>query len=112
MVTKLERRFILLMVRLRIWRVVIQMRLPDIQARFGTRWLLRWIKRRQVMRADGLHHAPCCPANHYHYARVVFSHCTCGANRAAPDIVDAMAYAFQGMARMTTTRSNVGSSKE
>lgn len=39
--------------------------------------LLKRIKARQ--KVDDLHHAPCCPANHWHKARLVFQPCNCGA---------------------------------
>ncbi len=79
MITTRQRKFIIIMLRLRIWKVVTQMRLPEIRASFGTRWLLKRIKEKQVV--DVLHHAPCCPANHYHKGRLVFDYCNCGATR-------------------------------
>lgn len=81
MVTDRERRMVKLLVRLRIWHLSMQMRLPAISARCGSQWLLNWLRRRQVV--DDFHHAPCCPANHYHRMRLVFGYCTCGAARAA-----------------------------
>lgn len=33
--------------------------------------------------SDHLHHAPLCPANHYHGKRAPTYHCTCGAAEAA-----------------------------
>lgn len=39
--------------------------------------LLDRIKARQ--KVDDLHHAPCCPANHWHKKRLVFQGCNCGA---------------------------------
>ena len=53
--------------------------LIQIHARWGFRWLLRRLKQRQIV--DNLHHAPACPANHYHKMRLVFRPCTCGAYR-------------------------------
>jgi len=32
---------------------------------------------------DGLHHAPACPANHFHQMRLPTGRCTCGATRHA-----------------------------
>ena len=45
----------------------------------GGKALLEAMKRRQVL--DNLHHAPGCPANHFHRRRLVFQRCTCGANQ-------------------------------
>jgi hypothetical protein len=53
----------------------------NIQARYGFGWLLNRIKRAQIV--DDFHHAPCCPANHYHRTRLVFQPCTCGASQDA-----------------------------
>lgn len=55
--------------------------LVQIDARFGFGWLLRGLKERQAV--DDRHHAPACPANHYHKMRLVFQCCTCGAFRAS-----------------------------
>ncbi len=78
MVTDRERRFIVFMVNIKMWRVGISMRLHFIYPMIGNRtWLLDRLHKRQIV--DSLHHAPCCPANHYHKARLVFQPCTCGA---------------------------------
>jgi hypothetical protein len=78
MVTEHERQQVLTMIRLGHWQIAESMRLPWIQAkRFGA--LLKLLQRRQ--KVDALHHAPCCPANHYHRQRLVFRGCTCGAQR-------------------------------
>lgn len=82
MVTEPQRQLILRLCRLRMFRARVGlMRTPIVTARWGVRWLLERIKRAQVV--DDLHHAPCCPANHYHRQRLVFHPCTCGAARAA-----------------------------
>ena len=79
MVTKGERRLIYWLVRLHIWK----MQSDGLWGRAvfkpipGTRWLLRWIERRQVN--DKWHHAPACPANHWCRQVLVFHRCTCGA---------------------------------
>lgn len=52
-------------------------RTVEIKAPPETQRLLDRIKARQVV--DDLHHAPCCPANHWHKQRLVFQHCNCGA---------------------------------
>jgi len=77
MVTDTQRSIIKFLVKSKIWRLEIQMRIVDVRPLYGTSWFLRWILKRQIV--DDLHHAPCCPANHYHRARLVFQHCTCGA---------------------------------
>ncbi len=77
MVTKNERKFVQVMIWLMLWSTHMQMRIVHVQAKIGTRWLLKRLKERQVV--DDLHHAPCCPANHYHKTRLVFAKCNCGA---------------------------------
>lgn len=81
MVTDSQRKIVMRLIRLRVFVVRSSMRLPWIGARWGFGWLLDRIKREQIV--DDLHHAPCCPANHYHRARLVFHPCTCGAARAS-----------------------------
>ena len=76
-VTKLERIVVILMVKARLWRLVNEMRLVTIIPKTGTAWLRNWMLHRQTV--DDLHHAPCCPANHYHKQRLVFQTCACGA---------------------------------
>lgn len=76
MVTERQRRLVKRLVRLRAFKVFESMRLPMIRARWGFGWLLKRLKAAQVV--DDLHHAPCCPANHYHRMRLVFRPCTCG----------------------------------
>lgn len=49
----------------------------EISAPPETQRLLDRIKSRQ--KVDELHHAPCCPANHWHRQRLVFQPCNCGA---------------------------------
>lgn len=39
------------------------------------------IRGRFAEATDDLHHAPACPANHYHGMRAPTGECTCGANR-------------------------------
>ena len=77
MVTPLERRLTVIMVHLNLWHFGRSMRIVVINSKRGSGWLLSWMKRRQTV--DDFHHAPCCPANHYHRTRLVFQHCTCGA---------------------------------
>lgn len=80
MVTEHERRQVITMVKAGHWVVLESMRLPWIDAK-AFKPLLKLLKRRQ--KVDNLHHAPCCPANHYHRQRLVFHGCTCGAQRFA-----------------------------
>lgn len=78
MVTDQQRAQVLYMVKQGHWQVYEQMRVPCVRAiRF--RALLDLLKDRQPV--DNLHHAPCCPANHWHRARLVFQGCTCGASQ-------------------------------
>jgi hypothetical protein len=78
MIRDLDRKVALLMVRLKLWRADRNLfRTVEIKPRKGTRWLLDVMKRRQAR--DTAHHAPCCPANHWHYQRLVFHACNCGA---------------------------------
>jgi len=77
MLTKRQRRLVQLMLSLRLWMPDVSMRLVWFRARRGTRWLLELLLERQAV--DDAHHAPCCPANHYHKRRLVFQRCSCGA---------------------------------
>ena len=43
----------------------------------GAQATLNRLKQRQ--KVDEWHHAPCCPANHWHRQRLVFGRCNCGA---------------------------------
>jgi hypothetical protein len=77
-VTDRERRFVTWMLRLGLFDVKRSIfGLWDIYARPGARWILKWLKERQVV--DNLHHAPACRANHFHKCRLVFDPCGCGA---------------------------------
>lgn len=80
MVTRGERRLIMWLVGLHIWRA--EFSLFDcvvVRPCWGTRWFYEWLLRRQIV--DDLHHAPACPANHWHRRSFVFRPCTCGAAR-------------------------------
>lgn len=78
MIQPTDRKIVLLLLRLKIWRVEISMwRVPEIRTRWGTRWIYNQMLRRQT--PDDLHHAPCCPANHWTRCRLVFHNCNCGA---------------------------------
>ncbi len=77
MILDSDRAIVVEMVELKIWKLVNQMRLPDVVPTEETKPLLRAMKDRQ--KRDDLHHAPCCPANHFHYTRLVLKRCTCDA---------------------------------
>lgn len=77
MITDRHRVILRWLIKLRLWRAVVNMRIVDFMPCPGTRWLFERMLRMQSM--DDRHHAPCCPANHYHYRRLVFQRCTCGA---------------------------------
>ena len=77
MVTDFERKVVLKMLGLGAWHGRTWMRNTWIEPRPGFRWLLIWLKKRQIV--DDLHHAPACNANHWHKQRLVFRSCNCGA---------------------------------
>ena len=79
MVTPKQRRLIVWLVRLHIWKIQSDGLWGRALFRpmFGTRWLLERIMRQQV--SDGLHHAPLCPANNWSMQALVFRRCNCGA---------------------------------
>jgi hypothetical protein len=78
MITDRDRKLLALMLALKMVEGVENMRLVDFRSvAAGTAEVLKGIKERQAR--DVRKHAPCCPANHYHYTRIVYQHCTCGA---------------------------------
>lgn len=77
MITSDDRRTVLELIRLGIWDQEVRMGLLEVTVPENMRPLFEVILKRQNV--DDLHHAPCCPANHYHHRRLVFSRCTCGA---------------------------------
>ncbi len=81
MVTANERKLIRALVWLKAFRLYVGMRCVRVDANRGFHWLLRLIKQRQVV--DDLHHAPACPANHWHRQLLVLQHCNCGAAKHA-----------------------------
>ncbi len=84
MITKQHRRLAFWLVKLKIWKLRRDLfRNIEVVPCWGTRWILRRMKLAQVL--DNLHHAPCCPANHFHRSRLVFDRCICGANRPMRD---------------------------
>ena len=62
----------------------------EIRPKPGWRWLIgSWYK--QMLKRqdrDDRHHAPACPANHYHYRRPVLRRCNCGAASAGGETDD------------------------
>lgn len=79
MITERDRSIVRELLELEIWKLQITMRLPDIVPTDQTEPLKDAMLKRQSR--DDLHHAPCCPANHYHYRRLVLRRCNCGAQR-------------------------------
>lgn len=83
MVTMKQRRLIVWLVKLHVWKLESDglWGRAVFRPMRGTGWLLRRIKRAQI--SDGLHHAPACPANEWDGAVIVFHRCTCGAAKYA-----------------------------
>lgn len=79
MISDADRRIVLSMLKLGRWKAFTHMRLPEIQVDQNSEIYFEKMLARQEV--DNLHHAPCCPANHYHKRRLVFSRCICGATR-------------------------------
>ena len=79
MITPNERKLIVFLVRIKAFNLSYQMRNTQVGARRGFQWILKWLKSRQVV--DQLHHAPYCPANHWHRMRLVLQRCNCGSQR-------------------------------
>jgi hypothetical protein len=77
MIRQEDRKWVTRMLKLRLWMTIFHLGTVWIKPMHGTGWLLERMLRRQTV--DNLHHAPCCPANHYHRRRLVFGPCTCGA---------------------------------
>lgn len=79
MVTNMERMLITRMVTAgKLTATIGLFRTVEIRATTpGMQQLLARIKARQQV--DDWHHAPCCPANHWHRARLVFHGYNCGA---------------------------------
>lgn len=72
-----------MLVRVRAWRTRTFLRVEEIVPRRWSCRLFRRMLRRQAR--DERHHAPCCPANHFHYQRLVLRGCTCGAEEGRSD---------------------------
>lgn len=85
MVTDRQRKLVAMLVRLGLFRIKWGLWQPQVCAVTGMLWLLKRILRAQIV--DDLHHAPACPANHFHRTRLVFSHCTCGAATAEREVL-------------------------
>lgn len=67
------------MVKLRLWKVSVQMRCQCVFPRRGTGWLWKWLRSHQV--PDHRKHAPCCPANRWSGMAYVIAPCNCGASQ-------------------------------
>ena len=79
MIRPVDRKLALLLVRLRMWSLVVEMRCVRVRPKRGTRWLWRWMRRRQAQEPYPYHHAPCCPANRWSRQELVLQRCNCGA---------------------------------
>jgi hypothetical protein len=73
-----RRELLRLMCRAGFWEGVVEFRLVMVRPKHFKQFHA-WLLKTQTV--DALKHAPCCPANHYHRARIVFQTCTCGAQR-------------------------------
>lgn len=51
------------------------------EARHRAEWMRDFAIEQGIITFDDLHHAPCCPANHFHHARMPEGRCSCGAGR-------------------------------
>lgn len=89
MVTERERKLVIWMCKLKLWKPQMEMRIVWLQTPWF-KWLHKRLLKRQTV--DNLHHAPACPANHYHNTRLVFSRCTCGAQWQADNPETAIRY--------------------
>lgn len=81
-VTEADRRLARDLLWIGLWRREVRMRMMDVGPIPGWRhWLTGWIHRGMLRRQviDKKHHAPACPANHYHRKRLVLLGCFCGA---------------------------------
>lgn len=76
-----DRRIADKLIRAKLWKFerVGLFETPSLVPCWGTRWLYRWMLKRQTR--DGLHHAPMCPSNEWSGAHLVVMGCNCGAAR-------------------------------
>jgi hypothetical protein len=81
MISETQRSIANILFKLRLWRfrVLMTTSCMDVIPARGTKWILNWMLKTQ--KVDNLHHAPACPANHYHRTRIVYQTCTCGAKQ-------------------------------
>ena len=77
MILAADRKIASALIRWKLWVGFVHMRAVWFEPRWGTRWILERMMRRQ--KVDDYGHAPACPANHWHRLRLVFQHCNCGA---------------------------------
>lgn len=77
MVTLKERKLIIFLLKIKVFGIYEHFRQPQVSCQKWIRWFHKWLLNRQVV--DNYHHAPMCPANHWHKKRFVFEHCSCGA---------------------------------
>jgi len=80
MVTNTQREFILFLIKIKIFGLKEQWRCARVHTKgWLSQKIYEWLLRRQTW--DDLHHAPCCPANHWGKQALVFKKCTCGATK-------------------------------
>lgn len=84
MIHPLDRRVALCLIRWKVWETVIHMMHEQVLQ--PSRWRGLWLFERMLARMtrDDHHHAPACLANHYHYRKLVFGTCRCGADPQKP----------------------------
>jgi hypothetical protein len=84
MITDRQRKIVIALVKLNVWRLERGMfGQIEVRSSRGTKWLFNRMRKNQMV--DDLHHAPACPANHYHKTRLVFHRCNCGAEHYAKE---------------------------
>jgi hypothetical protein len=77
MITTKQRRLVKMLVKVRAFYLYEHFRCVRVGAKPRFAWLLEWLLARQVV--DDWHHAPACPANHWHHRALVIQRCNCGA---------------------------------
>lgn len=84
MVTDKQRKLVIALIQLNVWESVPNVfGLIEIRPTYGTNTHELFDRMREKQKVDDLHHAPACPANHYHKMRLVFHRCNCGAEHYA-----------------------------
>lgn len=79
MITTSERKLIKALIRIKVLHLYVHMRCVRVGVHPRFKFVMDWLLRRQVV--DDFHHAPACPANHWHNMTLVLQQCTCGATK-------------------------------